>query len=160
AAAVDSRALVRRTLLHQGPLARAELAERTGLSRPAITDICHELLAAGHIRETGTRTAGRSSVGRRQVKLDLCPEAGYALGVLVAAENSAITLLDLKGQMLESVRVEPTSTEPDEVLAFLAAAAAERVRRASIPDEHVVGVGVSVPGVVDARSGHLRISPF
>ncbi len=156
----DSRALVRRTLLQHGPLARAQLAERTGLSRPAITDICHELLEAGHIRETGTRTPGRSAVGRRQVQLDLNAEAGYALGVLVAAENSAITLLDLKGQTLESVRVTPPSSQPNRVLAFLAEAAAERVSSSGLASQRLVGVGVSVPGVVDSLGGRLRISPF
>ena len=86
----DSRALVRRTLLQWAPLSRAELAERTGLSRPAITDICQELLDLGQVRDTGGRSAGRSAMGRRRVQLDLCAEAGYAVGVLVAGREGCL----------------------------------------------------------------------
>jgi predicted NBD/HSP70 family sugar kinase len=156
----DSRALVRRMLLLGAPLSRAELAERTGLSRPAITEICRDLVEQRLVRATGARTPSRSAVGRRHVQLDLCADAGYALGVLVAAENSAVTIVDLKGQLLDMVRVEPPADTPERVLAFLAAAAKQRVRAAGVDPARLVGVGVSVPGVVDARAGRLRLSPF
>jgi predicted NBD/HSP70 family sugar kinase len=156
----DSRALVRRALLQWAPLSRAELAERTGLSRPAITEICQELLDLGQVRDTGRRSAGRSAVGRRRVQLDLCADAGYAVGVLVAAENSAITVLDLRGGLLDSVRTEPPTGTPEEVFGFLAAAAEARVHALGLSPRGLVGVGVSVPGVVDASAGQLRLSPF
>jgi predicted NBD/HSP70 family sugar kinase len=156
----DSRALLRRMLLLGAPLSRAELAERTGLSRPAITDICRELLDQGLIQATGALTPARSAVGRRRVQLDLCADAGYALGVLVAAENSALTIVDLKGQVVDTVRIQPPSDTPERVLAFLAAAAAARLRAAGVDRARLVGVGVSVPGVVDSRAGRLRLSPF
>lgn len=156
----DSRALLRRMLLLGAPLSRAELAERTGLSRPAITEICRELLDQGLIQATGHRTPARSTVGRRQVQLDLCANAGYALGVLVAAENSALTLVNLKGQLVDSVRLQPPPNTPERVLAFLAAAAAARLQATGVDLARVVGVGVSVPGVVDSRAGRLRLSPF
>lgn len=157
---LDSRAFVRRTLLQWAPLSRAELAERTGLSRPAITEICQELLDVGQVRDTGGRSAGRSAVGRRRVELDLCADAGYAVGVLVAAENSAVTVLDLKGGLLGSVRTEPPMGKPELVFGFLAAAAEELVRSLGLSSRGLVGVGVSVPGVVDSSMGQLRLSPF
>lgn len=156
----DSRALVRRLLLQRAPLSRAELAEHTGLSRPAITEICQELAEQGFVCETGARTLGRSAVGRRRVQLDLCASAGCALGVLVAAENSAVTILDLKGQVIDTVRVQPPTGPPKRVLAFLAAAAHERLTSVGGTRQRLVGVGVSVPGVVDSPAGRLRLAPF
>jgi predicted NBD/HSP70 family sugar kinase len=155
----DSRALVRRTLLQAAPLSRAELAERTGLSRPAITEICRELTERGIVRETGIRSSGHSVVGRRRMGLDLRPEAGYALGILVAGENSALTVLDLKGQLVDTVRLAPPTDGPRAVMSYLADAAAKRAEQLQVR-ERLVGVGVSVPGVVDPRAGHLRVSPF
>lgn len=156
----DSRALVRRLLLQRAPLSRAELAEHTGLSRPAITEICQELAAQGVVRETGARTLGRSAVGRKRVQLDLCADAGFALGVLVAAENSAVTAVDLKGQVIDTVRVQPSSGTARDVLTFLAEAAHARVASLGLPWQRLVGVGVSMPGVVDSRAGWLRLAPF
>src|SRR5438552_18510402 len=94
-------ALVRRTVLQAAPLSRAE---RPGLSRPAITEICQEFTDLGLVRETGTRTPSRSSLGRRRAQLDLVADAGYAVGILVAAENSAVTILDLKGRLVATHR--------------------------------------------------------
>ena len=153
-------ALVRRTLLQAAPLSRAELAERTGLSRPAITEICQALTDLGLVRETGVRTRGRSSLGRRRTQLDLVADAGYAVGVLVAAENSAVTVLDLKGRLVATRRFQPPADAPQAVLSFLADAAAAHVASAGIPSERVVGVGVSVPGIVESQSGQLQLSPF
>jgi predicted NBD/HSP70 family sugar kinase len=152
--------LVRRTLLQAALLSRAELAERTGLSRPAMTEICQELTDLGLVRETGVRTRGRSSVGRRRAQLDLVADAGYAVGILVAAENSAVTILDLKGQVVATERFAPPVGAPEPALAFLSAAAQDQAARAGIPSERIVGVGVSVPGVVDPDTGHLQLSPF
>ncbi len=153
-------ALVRRTLLQAAPLSRAELAERTGLSRPAITEICQQLSDLGVVRETGLRTPGRSSLGRRRAPLDLVADAGYAVGILVAAENSAVTILDLKGRVVATERFQPPSGEPDPALAFLAKAAEDLLSRVGVPIQRLVGVGVSVPGVVDPERGRLQLSPF
>jgi predicted NBD/HSP70 family sugar kinase len=156
----DSPALLRRMLLLGGPLSRAELAERSGLSRPAITAICRELLEQGLIQATGARIPARSAAGRRRVQLDLRADAGYALGVLVAAENSALTIVDLTGRLVDTVRIQPPSDAPEPVLAFLAAAAAARLRASGLERSRLVGVGVSVPGVVDPGTSRLRLSPF
>src|SRR5579864_3957092 len=153
-------ALVRRTLLQAAPLSRAELAERTGLSRPAMTEICQELTELGLVRETGVRTPSRSTVGRRRAQLDLVADAAYAVGILVAAENSAVTILDLKGRIVATQRFQPPSGPPRPALSFLAVAAEEQLACAGIPAERVVGVGVSVPGVVDPNAGRLQLSPF
>jgi predicted NBD/HSP70 family sugar kinase len=153
-------ALVRRTLLQAAPLSRLELAERTGFSRPAITEMCQELIDLGLVRETGVRTPGRSNVGRRRAQLDLIADAGYAVGILVAAENSAVTILDLRGRLVATQRFQPPSGAPEPALAFLSAAAQDQLSRSGIMPERVVGVGVSVPGVVDPHEGRLQLSPF
>ena len=152
--------LVRRTLLQAAPLSRAELADRTGLSRPAMTEICQELTDLGLVRETGVRTPSRSSMGRRRAQLDLVADAGYAVGVLVAAENSAVTILDLKGGLVATQRFRPPSGAPEPTLSFLALTAEDQLARVGIPAERIVGVGVSVPGVVDPERGRLHLSPF
>jgi predicted NBD/HSP70 family sugar kinase len=156
----DTRALVCRTLLQSAPLSRAELAERTRLSRPAITEICQELVDLGVVHPTGVRTPGKSAVGRHRALLDLSADAAYALGILVAAENSAVTIVDLKGHVVDSIRVQPRARTPEGVLGFLAARAHDSLKRLKIDSDRVVGVGVSVPGVVDSGEGRLLVSPF
>ena len=57
----DERVL--RAVMDSGQLTRAELATRTGLSKPTVSDSVLRLTAAGLLRDTGERTSGRGRVG-------------------------------------------------------------------------------------------------
>src|SRR5439155_4714208 len=94
----------------------------------------------------------RSSLGSRRAQLDLVADAGYAVGVLIAAEKSAVTILDLKGHLVATRRFQPPSGAPEPTLEFLASAAAEQVARAGIRRERLVGVGFRCPVLCTQRT--------
>ncbi|MFZ0753706.1 MAG: winged helix-turn-helix domain-containing protein, partial [Trebonia sp.] len=54
---------VLRALMAERQLTRAELAARTGISKPTVSESARRLSAAGLIRDTGARTSGRGRVG-------------------------------------------------------------------------------------------------
>ena len=57
----DERVL--RAVMDDGRLTRAELATRTGLSKPTVSESVRRLTEAGLLRDTGERTSGRGRVG-------------------------------------------------------------------------------------------------
>ena len=54
---------VLRALMAQRRLTRAQLATRTGLSKPTVSDSVRRLCEAGLLADTGERTKGRGRVG-------------------------------------------------------------------------------------------------
>src|SRR5215212_707070 len=69
---------VLRAFLAQSRLTRAELAVRTGLSKPTASESVRRLTEAGLLRDTGERTTGRGRVGTYYALSD-------ALGAAVVA---------------------------------------------------------------------------
>ena len=142
-----NRAAVLALIGTQGPIARVEIARRLALSAPTVTEVTRDLVADGLIRVVDQAA---SSGGRPALLLGLVAEAANALGVKIAPDRLAIVRVNLEGEILAR------SDEPFDALAANAVAELiERLRR-SIHDAdgtHLLGIGLGVPGTVDAQRG-------
>src|SRR5690349_3648120 len=78
-------------------LTRAELATRTGISKPTISESVRRLTTAGVVADTGERTSGRGRVGSYY---GLAPDVGHALVVSVAPEGVAAETVDAHGDVV------------------------------------------------------------
>ncbi len=68
-------------LFEEPALTRAQIAARSGLSKPTVGESVRRLTEAGVVHDTGERTGGR---GRAGTILDLVPDLGVALAVSIA----------------------------------------------------------------------------
>ncbi|MFY9777036.1 MAG: winged helix-turn-helix domain-containing protein, partial [Trebonia sp.] len=92
---------VLRALMAERQLTRAELAARTGISKPTVSESARRLSAAGLIRDTGARTSGRGRVGSYY---GLAEDIGTALVVSIAPDGVVAECLDSHGAVLASTR--------------------------------------------------------
>lgn len=139
-------------LTEQRPASRAELAARTGLSKPTVSTALRSFEAAGLIREFG-RTTGRR--GPSASLYELVPDAVLVLGVDIGARYVRAVLSDLEGRCVDEVNLRLARPVADDVLDALRAIA-ERIsnQRASV-ELAVVGT----PGVIDPVSGRISAAP-
>ena len=100
--------LVLATLARAGTASRTELAERTGLTRGAITLLATELLERGAIRESTASPA--SGLGRPRVQLELAADDAAVLVVLIDADRATAVVTGISGERL--VRVERRHGRP------------------------------------------------
>jgi predicted NBD/HSP70 family sugar kinase len=147
---------VLRALMDGPRLTRAELAVRTGLSKPTVGEAVRRLEAAGLVRDTGERTTGRGGVGTYYA---LGGDVGLALAVSIAPQGVAVEVLDaaggVAGRVVEPVRRPAT---PGEVTGVLALAA-----RGALGDRRARVAAVSAADPVDKATGelvHLPDAPF
>src|SRR5215212_6889809 len=75
---------VLRAFMTEGRLTRAELATRTGISKPTVSESVRRLAAAGLLQDTGERTSGRGRIGSYYA---LAGDVGCALVVSAAPEG-------------------------------------------------------------------------
>ena len=132
---------------------RAELAHFTGLSRGAISFIVADLTQAGFLRMEPGDAAGRGRPGER---LYLNPQARLVLGIEIGEARAVAVATDLHARPLTSVTVA-TAGPSGEQAVDAAVSAAQQVL-ADIAGQPLLGVGVAVPGVVDA-SGAILMAP-
>ncbi len=155
------RAFNRRVLLRlierDGPISRADLARRAGLTMPSVSEIVDELLACGLVAWGGE---GRSTGGRRPALLRFNPSRGSVLAADLASTRAIVGLFLLDGTLVsETSFVLPANARGDDVVDRLASCARELLA-ASPPDcPPVLAMGVAAPGVTDPETGEVSLAP-
>jgi N-acetylglucosamine repressor len=155
------RALNRSTVLTMiktyGPIARADIARRSGLSPATITAITAELIDENLVFE---KAAGDSSGGRPPILLALNPKAGYVVGIKLTETSATAALTDLEAMVVARRTQELSGHSPDLVVKELANLVTALLKENNLEKQQFFGVGVGMAGIVDAGQGLLRQSPI
>jgi len=153
-------ALVFQTLLQYGPLSRAEIGRRTGLTPGAVTKVATPLMADGWITELGRPATERVS-GRPATLIAVRAERALFAGVKVTGEELIGVLADLTAQPLASRRVLLDSRDVGTVVLAIARLVDDlRVAAGAEAAEALHGIGVTISGDVDSQLGTVQYSPF
>lgn len=151
-----SVAVFRKILTH-GPIARTDVAKRTGLSAAAVTKAVHPLINAGYVQEAHFER-GDVGRGRPMSPLEVTRGRSHVIGVKVTADGVYAVLTDLGAVPLRSAQHEMPGHTVDEVVLAITTVVERLV--AQSPGITVSGVGVSVSGDVDMVGGVVRDSPL
>lgn len=152
-----NRSLILNVIKTNGPVARAEVARKTGLSPATVTAIVADLIADELIFEKET---GDSSGGRPPIMLSINPSGGFVVGLKLTEEMIIGALTDLEARVLTK-RIEPLkSRDAGEVVKNLVDMARTLLENAHLPQEKLLGVGIGLAGIIDAQHNVLRRSPY
>jgi predicted NBD/HSP70 family sugar kinase len=134
----------------QGPISRADIARRLGLSPATVTAVTRSLMEAGVIHKVDD---GEPRGGRPSELLAVVASAAQAIGVKVASGRLTGVRADLDGTVREtfSAPFDERSTNPFEALANLLAP-----HLVAANGNRLLGVGLGVPGFVDTRTGQVE----
>jgi N-acetylglucosamine repressor len=151
-----NRQALLRELRVGAPISRVALAERTGISKPAVTRGVGDLIDDGFVMETGR---GKSSTagGKRPTLLNLNPTAAAGLACMVAVGRATVVLAGFDGGfVVRRERRFDSEATPSEVVAVLTELLREVLTENS-PDRPLLGLGVGLPGIVDERGRVLAM---
>ncbi|MCX4816373.1 ROK family transcriptional regulator [Streptomyces sp. NBC_01239] len=149
---------VLRALMAHDRLTRAEIATRTGISKPTISDSVQRLEQAQLIVDTGERTTGRGRVGSYYA---LAPQLGTALVASITPHGVIAEAVDAHGRAHGQVRTALEADAGQEVAAKALAAAAMQLG-GQVGGRLRLAV-VSAADPVDRATGrlvHLPDAPF
>ncbi|WP_246645012.1 ROK family transcriptional regulator [Nonomuraea ceibae] len=152
-------ALVMGTVAAHGPVSRAAVAGRTGLTRTAVSSLVDELLAGGLLTELGPAASGR--VGRPGTALAVSKDGPAGLGLEVGVEHLGACVTDLRGEVRVWSRAESPNAAlgPAGVMAALSELADDATRRAAELGLRPVAAVVAVPGLVGDVPGTVARAP-
>ena len=136
---------------HQ-PMSRADLARKSGLQRSTVSAIVDELIGQGWVTEGAI---GRAPRGRRPRFLHLNVERTGIIAVDLRPEMTTVGLSGLDARFVIQT-AWPTPRDPATFVRMLSRTVAEF--RAAHPQMVCEGMGVSLPGRVDA-AGNLVFAP-
>ncbi|MFH0517679.1 ROK family protein [Streptomyces sp. M41] len=147
-------ARVMHTVSAEGPLSRAAVASRIGLTRAAVSTLVDELIRSGLLEELGPERPGR--VGRPGSALAVSGHGPAGIGAEVGVDHLAVCAVDLRGDV-RSRHVRHGANrgrDPRPVIEELTALVRRVVADAEREGLWPAGLAVAVPGLVarDART--------
>ncbi len=156
------------TVLAHGPLSRAEVGRRTGLSAGAVTKAATPLLEDDWIEEIGPPSGGGvtgRAAGRPATLLAVRAQRAGFLGVKVTAEELFGVRTDLTARPLATRRAELDSQDVGSVVRAIGRLVdrltnGQAAGGAAEGGAKVHGLGVAISGDVDGRTGVVHRSPF
>lgn len=152
-----NRSHILNTIKTYGPIGRADIARRTGLSPATVTSISAKLIAQNLVLE---KAAGDSSGGRPPILLVINPKGGYVIGIKLTETHAICALTDLEACILAKSSLPLSGHDPVQVVDDLAQMLPSFIREQKISKRQLLGVGVGLAGIIDAEKGILRQSPI
>jgi predicted NBD/HSP70 family sugar kinase len=140
-----------------GPMRRAELTGRLGLTRSTVAGLVAELARLGLVEQAAAGTTGvPSGRGRPSPVVRPCPLGVQVVAAEVHVDHVEVALVGLGGTVLHRDSRSLTDAAPEPAADLLATAVAGLVARAP---GRVLGLGVAVPGVTRHDDGAVRFAP-
>lgn len=150
-----NRNRVFRYINRHGRLSRPELAQALGMSSPTVLFITNELLEKGVIREEGVF---ESTGGRKAKALSPIHDARFALGLDITLNHISMALTNLSGTVLKHIRMQKRFETTPKYRQFLIESLLLFKYDTGIPDEKFLGLGISLPGIIDIQQKRLVYS--
>ena len=139
---------------HEGETTKAELAKQLGLSMPTVITNVNELIAQGIIVEVREL---ESTGGRKAKSLGLFKDYRYSLGVAITAHHIGMVLVNFGGEVVKEKRIR-CNFEPDVNYCATLAEELKKFYEGEVEKEKILGVGVSIPGIINERDRMLMKS--
>jgi predicted NBD/HSP70 family sugar kinase len=143
-----NRSRVLREVYFGGASSRPRLSRATGLSTATVANIVAELTAEGIVVEAGL---DEPDVGRPSAILELNPAYGAFIGVDLGETHVQVELFDLTLAKLAAsvLPMRPEQNEPAAVVELIVRGVGEVIEAGGVAEEHVLGIGIGVPGIVE-----------
>jgi predicted NBD/HSP70 family sugar kinase len=139
-------------LLGGEPLTRAQISERTGVSKVTVSQVLTRLEDRGLVTGAGAAQAGGR--GPNAALYSVVPASAYVAGLYVDKDTVSAAVADVTGRRVAELSVDPNGDDP----VVLIRSAVERLcLDAGIPLSELSSVVIGSPGVLDPRTGDPRL---
>ena len=154
-----NRALVLKRLKSTESHSRAALARELGLSKITISQVVSDLITEELIEERGEGSP-KSTGGRKPILLRLSSSSHFVVGLDIGLTNTVVSLAGLNGERLVQLRVS-TNAKHDiqSILTQIDDLVAEALSKGKVAREQIVGVGISIGGLIESQNGFISFSP-
>ncbi|WP_067727644.1 ROK family transcriptional regulator [Oceanobacillus damuensis] len=137
---------------------RSDIAKALKISKPTVSNIVDELLEEGWIREKESEKAS-SSGGRKPFRISFNENASYIVGIDIGGTSVEIAVLNLSGTIINKIAFDTQKHISENFVHTIADHVNNLLRECGFEIEHVLGVGIGVPGITDVENGIVVDAP-
>src|SRR5690349_553220 len=140
-------------LLAEGSLTRAQISERTGVSKVTVSQMLARLEDRGLVMVAGEQAGGR---GPNAALYAVVPSSAYVAGLYVEFDQVSAAIADVTGRRVADISVDPNGA--DDPVGMVRDAMRQACASAGIDFSDLSAVVIGSPGVLDPRTGAPRIA--
>jgi predicted NBD/HSP70 family sugar kinase len=140
-------------LLAEGPLTRAQLSDRTGVSKVTVSQMLARLEDRGLVMVAGEQAGGR---GPNAALYSVVRSSAYVAGLYVESDLVSAAIADVTGQCVAEITVDSDGT--DDPVVMVRDAIGRACESAGIGLDKLASVVIGSPGVLDPKTGAPRIA--
>ena len=142
-----NRRIVLEAIRQHGPVARADIAGRVGLTVQTVSNIIRELEDQGYI--AGVRETPKSR-GYPATNLSINPDGGYAIGINITPLGIEAALVNLAGEVV--AREQRKLSHPSPETAFREIFSLVDKFKNAKSGRRMLGIGLAMPGPFEVES--------
>jgi predicted NBD/HSP70 family sugar kinase len=146
------------TVRDRGPLSRLQISNSCSLSVATAKRLVDELISVGMLIEGNhLKSSGR---GRRPSVIGLARRYGFTIGAVIEPGRLSLTALGFDGAAVYQKETFPSTDVREPLQELLVSETAEAIAScAATENGPLLGIGIGVAGLVDARSGVVVYCP-
>lgn len=145
-----------RLIYNSDKISRQEIADQLGLSLPTVNQNLKMLMEDGLIEYVGNFT---STGGRRAQAITIDNNARKAISVNIKVDYINVDVVGLKGQIIYSMAVKAHFSKSSAYIEKLTDAVRHAVDYVGADADDILGVGITVPGILDDEKQILISAP-
>lgn len=145
-----------RLIYNSDKISRQEIADQLGLSLPTVNQNLKMLMEDGLIEYVGNFT---STGGRRAQAITIDNNARKAISVNIKADYINVDVVGIKGQIIYSMAVKAHFSKSSAYIEKLTDAVRHAVDYVGADADDILGVGITVPGILDDEKQILISAP-
>ena len=135
-------------IINRESTSKVEISKELNLSMPTVLSNVKDLLEKGIIIETGEY---ESTGGRKAKSIGINPSYRYAMGIVITANHLGMVLVNLKYEIVKSERIRLKFVSDMSYCSQVADFAAKFLDHMNDAEqkEMLLGVGISIPGIIN-----------
>lgn len=151
-----NRNRIYKLIYNKKEISRQDISLELDLSLPTVNQNLKELTEIGLIDYSGSF---KSTGGRKAQAIVPIKDAKVAVGLDIRKNSIRILAIDLYGNVLDYEKYIKTFAEQDEYGRYVAYLVKNMIEHNHFPADKVLGVGISVPGVLNENMEYISLAP-
>lgn len=142
-------------LLEKNEITKLSISRLLDISITTVSNNISELKNEGIVEDVRTL---ESTGGRKAIAVKLNENCRYSVGVALTAKHVKMSLVNLKKNIVESIRVRHGNNGIENIVVLVQEKLDELMKKNNISSQNLLGVAFSLPGTVDFTEGIIKYS--
>lgn len=148
-----NRKKIIKLVLEKDEITKLNISRTLDISITTVSTNISELKEVGIVEEVRPL---ESTGGRKAMALRINKDCRFSIGVALTPRHIKISLVNLKQEVIKSIRVSHSNNGIEEILSIVKENIDSLLHKNNITKEKLLGVGISIPGTVDSNKGIIK----